>query len=86
MVDADTFFLKPTEFIKNGKCLYNYGREFHLPYFIHMKKLHPGFKKVDSQKSGICHHMIFETVYLTEMFNFIEEKHSDLFIIYFLKM
>jgi len=39
VIDADTFFLKPTKFIENGKCLYNYGTEYEMPYFIHMKKL-----------------------------------------------
>ena len=24
VIDSDTFFLKPTSFIKDGKCLYNY--------------------------------------------------------------
>ena len=39
VIDSDTFFLKPTEFIQDNKCLYNYCSEYHKPYFDHMKKL-----------------------------------------------
>jgi hypothetical protein len=35
VIDADTFFLKPTTFIDNEQhCLYNYGTEYHIPYSI----------------------------------------------------
>jgi hypothetical protein len=39
IIDADTFFLKPTKFIRNNKCLYNFGNEYHRPYFEHMSRL-----------------------------------------------
>ena len=85
VIDADTFFLKPTIFYKNGKCMYNYSTENHLPYFTHLQKLHPDLRKMDNFKSGICHHMIFETLYIKEMFNMIEKKHNDKFYKIFLK-
>ena len=85
VIDADTFFLKPTTFIEDDKCLYNYGDENHFPYFQHMKKLDESFSKQLSDKSGICHHMMFETKYLKELFNLIEQKHNDTFYNVFLK-
>ena len=85
VIDADTFFYKPTTFVQNGKCLYNYGAENHIPYFEHMSRLHPGLKKVDPEKSGICHHMMFETKYIKELFYMIEKEHDDIFYNIFLK-
>jgi hypothetical protein len=83
VIDVDTFFLKPTLFL-NKKCMYNYADEYYHPYFIHMKKLHPSFEKVHSN-SGICHHMMFQTKYVKEMMNMIEELHNELFYKVFLK-
>jgi hypothetical protein len=85
VVDSDTFFLKPTEFIKNGKCLYTYGKEYHLPYFDHMKRLHPSFKRVDKLKSGVCHHMMFDTSIIKEIINLVETYHRCKFYEIFLK-
>ena len=85
VIDADTFFIRPTIFYENDKCLYNYGTEYHLPYFDHMKKMHPNLIKIDSTKSGICHHMMFETKYIKELFNIIESLHNDKFYNVFLK-
>lgn len=84
VIDSDTFFLKPTTFLYNGMCLYNYGSEYHSPYFIHMQKLHPDLKK-KYNVSGICHHMMFETSILKELFKMVETKHNDLFYNVFLK-
>ena len=76
IIDSDTFFLKPTKFIEDGKCLYNIGTEYHIPYFEHMQKLHYSLiKKIN--KSGICHHMIFETKYMRELFDLVEQNHSN---------
>jgi hypothetical protein len=84
VIDSDTFFISPTTFYENGKCLYNYGNEYHLPYFHHMKKLHPSLIKM-TEKSGICHHMIFETKYIKELFDMVESHHNDTFYNIFLK-
>ena len=83
VLDSDTFFLKPTLFYKEGKCLYNYGVEYHMPYFNHMNRLHEDLKKYVN-KSGICHHMMFETKYIKEMIDMIEKKHNDFFYNVFL--
>lgn len=85
VIDCDTFFLKPTEFIKNNKCLYNFGSENHVEYFRHMKRMDEDWMRV-KRKSGICHHMIFETKYLNEIISKIEKKHNDLFYNVFLKL
>ena len=86
VIDSDTFFLKPTIFLKNNNCMYNYGIEYHKEYFRHMKRLSSNFFKMDKKKSGICHHMIFETKYIKEIFNLVEKKHNDKFYNVFLKL
>lgn len=85
VIDSDTFFLKETSFIQDGKCLYNYGTEHHLPYFSHITRLDKSLYKVFPDKSGICHHMIFETKYVKEMIEKIEQIHNDKFYNIFLK-
>ena len=86
VIDSDTFFLKPTTFIENNKCLYNFGTEYHISYFNHMLKLDNELIKFDQQKSGICHHMMFETKYIDELICKIERKHNDTFYNIFLKL
>jgi FkbM family methyltransferase len=76
VIDADTCFIKPTTFVENGKCLYNYGTEYHIPYFIHMQRLHPSLKKQIQEISGICHHMIFEREFVKELLNEVETYHQ----------
>ena len=85
VIDSDTFFLKPTTFIENGKCLYNYGTTYHKPYFDHMLAL-ANLEDVAGIKSGICHHMMFETKYVQELIKIVETKHGDLFYNVFLKL
>lgn len=87
VIDADTFFLKPTSFFEDGKTLFNYGWEYHIPYFNHMSKLHPTLLKIDILKSGICHHMMFNTIYIKDLFKTIEKYHfnNGLFYDIFLK-
>ena len=72
VVDCDTFFLKPTTFIKEGLPQYNYSEEYYSSYFKHMKRLHPNLKRVNRNMSGVCHHMIFETAYIKELFQLVE--------------
>lgn len=85
IIDADTFFLKPTKFIRNNKCLYNFGNEYHMPYFEHMSRLDNDLIKVYNV-SGICHHMMFEKTYINNLIDKIEKKHNDKFYNIFLKM
>jgi uncharacterized short protein YbdD (DUF466 family) len=86
VLDSDTFFLKPTRFLENGTGLplYNYGTEYHMPYFNHMIRLHPEFKKVE-ERSGICHHMIFQKKYIDEIFSLVESHHGVTFYEAFLR-
>lgn len=76
VIDADTFFLKPTVFFENNLPLYNVGTEYHVPYFEHMQKLHPSLTR-QSAYSGICHHMMFRKTILTELFALVESHHSQ---------
>lgn len=85
VIDSDTFFLKPTTFVENDKCLYNYGTEYHKPYFYHMKKLDENLNRIYENKSGICHHMMFEKKYIDELISKIEKNHIELFYNIFLK-
>ena len=85
VIDSDTFFLKPTRFVRKKKCLYGYGDEDWKPYFIHMKRLDETFEKVFPKKSGICHHMIFEKKFIKEIIDIIEKNHGDKFYNVFLK-
>jgi hypothetical protein len=84
VIDCDTFFLKPITFIEDGKCLYNYGTEYHKPYFSHMANLDSSLVRIDEKKSGICHHMIFETKYIKEIIYMVEKNHNDKFFNVFL--
>ena len=79
IIDCDTVFYKPTVFFENNIPLYNYGYEYNEPYFEHMKILHPSLKKMDKNKSGICHHMVFQKQILIEIFTLIESHHKKLF-------
>ncbi len=75
VIDADTLFLKPTTFFRDDKPLYNIAGEYHKPYFIHMEKLHPEFKK-QTRHSGICHHMMFQTNIIKELFDKVCNYHN----------
>ena len=50
-----------------------------------MKKINDIFTKQYKDKSGICHHMIFETKYVKEILDIVENKHNDSFYKIFLK-
>lgn len=77
VIDADTCFIKPTNFITDdGKCSYNTGTEYHIPYFEHMNRLHPSLKKV-CPFSGISHHMLFEVKIINQLFKLVEDYHGN---------
>jgi Family of unknown function (DUF6492) len=81
VIDADTYFLRPTKFVKHGENnkLYLYldyrDTKRHMPYFEHMSKLHPTLNADVTSKSGICHHMMFHCEYVAEMFQLVEIYH-----------
>jgi len=86
VIDSDTFFLKKTTFIDNdGKYLYNYSDENHIPYYEHMARMSNKFIKINSY-SGICHHMIFDNRFIQEIFNITEDEHKKPFWITFLEL
>ena len=72
VIDSDTYFLKPTEFITDKILLYNFSNEYHKEYFNHMSRLLPTLIKMDKNKSGICHHMIFNKNIIKVLFNKVE--------------
>jgi len=76
IIDSDTFFLKPTQFFDNGMGLYFYMNEYHIPYFSHMTRLHHELTRMDSNKSGICHHMVLQKQYLLELFAMVKQLHN----------
>jgi len=76
MLDADTIFLRPVEFIGPlGEGLYNPGSEYHKPYFRHAERLIPGFKRVFKEYSGISHHMLFQKSVLQDLMDEIKLYH-----------
>ena len=85
VIDSDTHFLKPTTFVQQNMCMYNYSRENHKPYFSHMKKLHPELTKQKPGKSGICHHMMFESRHVSELFRMVQDRHGEEFYNVFLR-
>lgn len=84
VIDADVFFLKPIEFITNGKYIYTTSNENHKPYFRHMKYLHDSFEK-QTNYSGISHHMIFNRQLIQQLFSLVEEKHKCEFWLAFIQ-
>jgi hypothetical protein len=77
VIDADTCFIKPTNFISNdNKCIYTTGTEFHDPYFHHMHSLHPSLGKFHPL-SGISHHTLFETGIINNIINMVENYHNN---------
>jgi len=86
-IDADTFFVKSTDFLDTvtNKPRYCYSNENHQPYFDHMERLHPSFRRMDPEKSGICHHMMFEKKYLNELIHMVEDHHKMQFSKVFLE-
>jgi hypothetical protein len=86
IIDADVFFLKPIKLIDNdGKYLFNVGDEHHLPYFRHMAKMNENLIKMNNT-SGICHHMIFNKMYIRELFELVEKTHNKAFWEIFIEM
>ena len=73
VIDADTLFLKPTEFFCNDLAIYTIDEvtSYQTPYIEHMKRLNRNFK-LELPVSGISHHMMFRTSFVRELFNLVE--------------
>jgi hypothetical protein len=77
IIDADTIFLKDVSFQdESGAGLYNPGKEYTKPYFIHGDKVLKNFKKIFPEYSGISHHMLFQRSILEDLLNYIELEHG----------
>lgn len=77
VVDADTVFLRPVEFFDEvGRTLFAPASEFHMPYFEHMARLHPTFRREFRHVSGVAHHMLFDQEILGELFRMVETQHE----------
>jgi lipopolysaccharide biosynthesis glycosyltransferase len=77
ILDADVIFLNPTSFRNNqGGPYLTTAREYHIPYFEHMKRLLPGLYKCTASFSGIAHHMLFQKQVLDDLFNLVETTHQ----------
>ncbi|HEY5236698.1 MAG TPA: hypothetical protein VIJ14_11010, partial [Rhabdochlamydiaceae bacterium] len=76
LLDADTVFLNPIEFINSeGEPYFTAAGEYHIPYFEHMKRLLPWLKR-ETDHSGICHHMLMQKCVLDDLFQMIEKQHQ----------
>jgi len=84
VIDADIFFLNKISFLENDKYIFTTSDEYHIPYFIHMNKLHECFKK-NHTKSGIAHHMMFNKNLIKEMFELVETKYNRKFWVIFIE-
>jgi hypothetical protein len=78
VLDADTFFLRPTKFLEDGITLFNSANEYWPAYFEHMQSLHSSLNKIIPY-SGICHHMLFTTKYVKELIDLVENEHKSPF-------
>ena len=74
IIDCDTHFLKPTRFITDdGKHILTTCTEYHVPYFLHMNRMHNSLKKIHPL-SGISHHTFFHTDRVNDLMTMIEEN------------
>ena len=77
VLDADTFFLRRTEFItEDNRTMLTAGSEFHRPYFAHLERLLPGLHRVRNA-SGISHHMVFDSGCLAHLMELAEMHHGS---------
>lgn len=80
VLDCDTAFLRPTEFMSpEGFPIFHPGHEHHIPYFNHAKNMFGNFNKIYPQFSGIAHHMLFQRDVIQMMFQIIEQRHNKPF-------
>jgi hypothetical protein len=84
IIDSDVIFIKESSFFDtdDNKLIPKYGYNYMYPngwkmYQNHFKKLHPDFKNFN--KSGICHHIIYNKYIIEELFNRIEKYHKAIF-------
>lgn len=86
VIDADTFFVKPTHFIDDtdGKIMFGTSKEKCNAYFKHMTRLHSSLVRANGH-SGVCHHMMFDVDVLETLFEKVETHHKVEFWVAFLQ-
>lgn len=85
VLDADVLILKELDFFKDDKPIFTVGYEYTVEYHRHSEKLHPSINRVTPQYSGVSHNMVFNKVYLEEMFKLVEDYHKKDFLKVFLE-
>ncbi|WP_298380447.1 DUF6492 family protein [Azospirillum sp.] len=75
VTDADTLFLRRCRFVEGGRPVFNFGTEFHAPYFEHMARVHPGLRKLFTY-SGITHCMLFDRHWVAQLIATVEAHHQ----------
>lgn len=75
-VDADTIFLRSCKFTDGHRVVFNFGDEFHEPYFQHMARMHPALRKLFAY-SGITHCMLFDRHWLADLMRGVEAHHQN---------
>jgi len=78
IVDSDVVFVRPVEFFKGGKLLFDYGGMYVPAYFDHMQALSPTDFNSGSKESGVTDCMMFRADILQELFKRIETNHNRL--------
>jgi hypothetical protein len=73
ILDSDTFILKQMDFMCDFKYMFHTLTEHHIPYFIHMAKLHPSLVRMSQGESGITHHMIFNRTWMNALFDMVQQ-------------
>jgi FkbM family methyltransferase len=76
-VDADTIFLRRCRFIEDGRPIFNFGDEYHLPYFEHMARLYPALHRMFAY-SGVANCMLFKRAWLNELHERVEAHHAQM--------
>lgn len=85
ILDSDVFLIKPLNFMDDDKPIFTMGYERTMQYHLHSQRLHPSLVRFYDQYSGISHHMLFNRIYMNQLFDLIEMYHNDSFFNVFLK-
>ncbi len=79
LLDSDTIFLNPVSFLNERfEPLFNPGISHGKQYFVHAKKVIPGFKKFFRKHSGITHHMLVQKNVMESLFATIKLHNQNM--------
>lgn len=78
IVDSDTIFLNPVEFLnkENAGMYCPWESKIIESYFVHARKLIPGFKRPYPKYTGIAHHMLFQKCVLDDLFKTVTDYYK----------